>query len=112
MVEGGACSTSIGATSRTSLSAAATTSATAEALAVASRASLAALAAASLATIALVLGVFPPLGVGSVSLFFLSGLGANFLVLFLQYSCLGQWLTVRIVANSRGSTLPFFGASQ
>ena len=80
MVEGGACSTSIGAISRTSLSAAASTAV--EALDVASRASLATLAAASLATAALVLVVFPPLGVGSVLLFFLLGLGADFLVLF------------------------------
>jgi len=87
VVEGGACSTSIGATSRTSLSAAATASAAAEALATTSRASLAALATASLATFALVLVVFPPLGVGSVLLFFLLGLGADFLVLFLQCSC-------------------------
>ena len=72
MVEGGACSISIGATSRTSLSAAAA----------ASRASLATLAVASLATATLILVVFPPLGVGSVLLFFLLGLGADFLVLF------------------------------
>ena len=83
MVEGGACSTSIGATSRTSLSAAATASAAVEALAATSRAFLAALAAAS----ALILVVFPPLGIGSVLLFFLPGLAADFLVLFLQCSC-------------------------
>jgi len=83
MVEGDACSTSIGATPRTSLSAAAAASA----LAAASRGSLAALAAASLATVALILVVFPLLGVGSVLLFFLPGLGADFLVLFLQCSC-------------------------
>jgi len=78
VVEGGACSTSIGATSRTSLSAAAASSAAVEALAAASRAFLAALAAASLATAALVLVVFPPLGIGSVLLFFLLGLGLTF----------------------------------
>jgi len=69
------------------LSAVAATSAAVEALAAASRASLAALVAASLATVALVLVVFPPLGVGSVLLFFLPGLAADFLVLFLQCSC-------------------------
>jgi hypothetical protein len=69
--DGGGGSTSIGGTSRAALSAAA------------SWASFAALDAASLATAALVLGVFAPLGVGSVLVFFLPGLGAYFLVLFL-----------------------------
>ena len=71
--DGGGGSTSSGGTSRTSLSAAAA----------ASWASFAALAAASLATATLVLGVFAPLGVWSVLFFFLPGLGADFLVLFL-----------------------------
>ena len=57
--------------------------AAADALAAASWASFAALATASLATAALVLGVFAPLGVWSILFFFLPGLGADFLVLFL-----------------------------
>ena len=65
------------------LLAAAAASAAADALAAASWASFAALAAASLATAVLVLGVFAPLGVWSVLFFFLPGLGADFLVLFL-----------------------------
>ena len=82
-VEGGAYSTLIGATSSTSLSTAVVASTAVEALAATSSAAFAALAVASLARAILVLGVFPPLGVGSALVFFLPGLGADFLVLFL-----------------------------
>jgi len=81
--DGGGGSTSSGGTSRTSLSAAVVAYAAADALATASWASFAAVVAPSLATTALVLGVFAPLGVGFVLFFFLLGLGADFLVLFL-----------------------------
>jgi len=73
-----------GAATLAAVSALVATSAAAKALAAASSASLAALAASSLATATLVLGVFPPVGVGSAFLlFFLPGLGADFLGLFL-----------------------------
>jgi len=74
---------SSGGTSRRCLSACSAASAAAAALSAASVASLAAFAAASLATAALILDVPWSVGGWSFLAFFLPGLGAVFLVLFL-----------------------------